>query len=100
PIDEMEKQLTPCLRERQVAELVEDREIDSHQTVDGAALMAELRLGFEPVGKVDGVEEARLAGPDDGSRDGDGNVALPHAGSADCACPRGRLRSRVEQPAR
>src|SRR6516225_2019724 len=66
PADQVEQQLAARLRKGEVAELVDDDEIDPHQPVGSATLAVELRLALEFVGKIDGIEEARLlAGPDD-----------------------------------
>src|SRR5689334_11298219 len=82
--DQVEQQLATRLCKRQVAELVEDHEIDPHQPVGDAALTVELSLGFELVGEVDGVEKAcLLTGSDDIPRNGYGDVRLPRAGSTD-----------------
>jgi hypothetical protein len=80
----VEQQLTAGLRERQVAEFVEDDEMDASEAVGDAALTADLDLGLELVDEVDNVEEAGLAaGSDAAASDGYGDVALARAGAAD-----------------
>ncbi len=56
----MEEELAAGLRERQIAEFVEDDEIDAGEPVGDAALAAALDLGLELVDQVDDIEEARL----------------------------------------
>ena len=56
--DQVEQQLAAGLGERQVAELVEDDEVDTGEAVGDAALAANLDLGLELVDEVDDVEEA------------------------------------------
>src|SRR5262245_38528152 len=83
PADQVEQQLAARLRKGEIAELVDDDEIDPHQPVGRAPLAVELRLDLEFVGKIDGVEEARLlAGPDNAPCNAYRNVTLPRAGSA------------------
>jgi len=54
----MEQQLTAGLRERQVAEFVENQEVEPGQLVGDAALAAGAGLGFEAIDEVDGGVEA------------------------------------------
>ena len=56
--DEMEQQLPARQRERQIAELIEDDEIDPRQMIGDASRFTGAGLGLEPVDQIDGVEEA------------------------------------------
>jgi hypothetical protein len=55
--DEVEEQLAAGLSERQVAELVQDDEVEAAQMIGDAALAAGARSGVELVDEVDDVEE-------------------------------------------
>src|SRR5690554_4215857 len=82
--DQMEQQLAAGLGEGQVAELVEDDEVEAGEMIGDAALAAGAGLGLELVDEIDDVEEATAgAAADAGPCDGDGCVALAGAGSAD-----------------
>ena len=79
----MEQQLAAGLREGQVAELVEDDEVEAGEVIGDAALAAGAGLGFELVDEVDDIEEAAAGTASDaGAGDGDGGVRLARAGSA------------------
>jgi len=58
PADEMEQQLAAGLRERQIAEFVEDNEIPSGELIDEPALAVFPGFGLKPVDQVDNVEDA------------------------------------------
>ncbi len=80
----MEQQLPADLGERQVAELVEDHEVETGQEVGEASLTSSAALSLEAVDQVDGVEEAPArSGTDAASRDRDGQVRFAGTGSAD-----------------
>ncbi len=80
----MEEQLAAGLGEGQVAELVEDDEVEAGEVIGDAALAAGAGLGFELVDEVDDVEEAAAgAAADAGARDGDRGMRLARAGAAD-----------------
>ena len=69
----MKEELPAGLSERQIAELVEDDEVDAGELVGESARSAGLALGFEPVDEVDDVEETGLealaeTGPGDADR--------------------------------
>ena len=84
PADQVEQQLAAGLGEGQIAELIENEEIDAGEPVGDAAMAAELGFALQPVDQVDGIEEARLApGPDHAAGHADGNVALASPGAAD-----------------
>ena len=51
----MEQQLSPRLREGEIAELVENDEVEARQIIGEAPLTARSGLGLEP---VDGVKKA------------------------------------------
>ncbi len=80
----MEEQLAAGLGEGQVAELVEDDEVEAGEVIGDAALAAGTCLGFELVDEVDDVEEATAgAAADAGARDGNRGMRLARAGAAD-----------------
>ena len=77
----MEEQLPAGLGERQVAEFVEDDEVEAGEIIGDAALAAGAPLGLELVDEIDGGEEATArSGADAASRDGDGQMRLAGAG--------------------
>jgi hypothetical protein len=81
PADQMEEQLAAGLGEGQIAELVEDDEVEARQVVGQAPLAAGAGLALEPVDEVDGIEEAApRATADAGPGDGDGEMALAGPG--------------------
>jgi hypothetical protein len=72
----VEQQLAAREREWKIAELVEDKEVDTCQRVRGASGVAEFALHLELVREVDSVEEARLAPlADDAARKTDSDVS-------------------------
>ena len=97
PADQVEQQLATSLGERQIAELVEDDEVEATKMIGGAALAAGSRLGVELVSQIDAIEEAatRTArGPhailiawggaaNAGTGDADSQVRFARAGAAD-----------------
>ena len=84
----MEQQLAAALGERQVAEFVEDNEVDPAQGIGSAALTVDFDLGFEPVDQIDDIEEPRLAsGPDAVARNADRDVAFARAGRTSATMP-------------
>ena len=73
----MEQELAAGLGEGQIAELVQDDEVEAGEMIGDAALAAGAGLGLELVDEVDDVEEATpVAAADAGPRDGDGGVIL------------------------
>jgi len=54
----VEQQLSAGLSEGQIAELVEDDEVQTGKIIGEASLAASPPLGLEPVDEIDGVEEA------------------------------------------
>jgi len=82
----MEQQLPAGLGEREIAEFVEDDEVEAGQVVGDASLAAGSTFGLELIDEIDGGEEAPArSGADAASRDGDGQMRLAGAGSADQA---------------
>ena len=57
PADQMEQQLAASLGERQITELIQHDEVQAGQIVGQPSLPTGAGLRFEPVGKVDRVEE-------------------------------------------
>jgi len=56
--DQVEQQLPAGLGEGEIAEFVEDDEVEAREIVSEPPLTARSPLGFEPVDEIDGVEEA------------------------------------------
>jgi len=80
----MEQQLAAGLGEGQVAEFVDDDEVDPGELVDEGAGATVAQLALQAVDEVDRVEEADPATAVHGvGADGDGEVALAGAGAAD-----------------
>ena len=55
--DQVEQQLAARLRERQIAQFVEDDEVEAGEIVGKPTLAAGSALGFEAIDEIDGVEE-------------------------------------------
>ena len=73
PADQVEQELTAGLSERQIAEFIEDDEVDAGQLIGEPALPAVAALGLEPVDQIDDVVvPAAGAGADAASGNGDG----------------------------
>src|SRR5512144_1483053 len=84
PADEVEQQLAAGLGERQVADFVEDDEVEPAKAFGETSLMTGPSLGIEPVDQVDdGVEWATGALADTRSGDRHHQMALAGAGAAD-----------------
>ena len=72
------------LSEWQISEFVEDDEVHSGEVVGEPTLPSIAGLGLEPVDEIDHVVEPPAgAGPDAASGDGDGQMGLAGASSAD-----------------
>jgi hypothetical protein len=70
--DQMEQQLPAGLGEGQIAQFVEDDEVEADEIIGQPSLPAGARLAFQPVDQVDdGVEPATRAAADAGPGDGD-----------------------------
>jgi hypothetical protein len=80
----MEQQLPAGLGEGQIAQFVEDDEVEADEIVGEPALAAGSGFAFQAVDQVDdGVEPAAGAAADAGAGNGDGEMALAGAGAAD-----------------
>src|SRR5690606_35846520 len=80
----MEQQLPAGVREGEVAELVEDQEVEPAEEIGDTALAVGAGFGVELVDQVDDIEEpAAGAVADAGAGDGDGEVGLAGSGAAD-----------------
>jgi hypothetical protein len=80
----VEQELTAGLGERQIAEFVEDKKVQSREVIGEPALVPIAGLSLEPVDEIDdSVEPAAGAGPDAASGDGDRQMGLAGAGPAD-----------------
>ena len=80
----MEEELAVGLGEGQIAELVENREVHAGEVIGEPALPAAADLALQPIDEIgDIVEPAAGAGTNAASRDGDGEMRLAGAGSAD-----------------
>src|SRR5438552_19106501 len=84
PADEMEQKLAAGLRERKVAELIEDDEVQPGQMLGDTTLPSVTGFGLEPTDEVDHVVKPTSGtGSDAASGDGDGHMCLAGAGAAD-----------------
>ena len=80
--DEMEQQLAAGLREGEIAELVEDQEVEAAEQVCRAPLSVGTRFGIELVHEVHDIEEAPpFAAPDAGPCDAHGKVGFSGPGA-------------------
>ncbi|MCP1749137.1 hypothetical protein AB7M66_000062 [Bradyrhizobium japonicum] len=79
----MEQELTAGLRERQIAQLVEDDEVHAGQMLGEPSLPTVAGFGLEPVDEVDDVVEASSSAIADAtSGDGNGQVCFACTGAA------------------
>ena len=86
--DKMEQQLAARARERQIAEFVEDDEIEPGELGGECAGLANAGLLLEPGDEIDGVEVASTGtGANDAGGDGDGEVGLAGAGRSSFIMP-------------
>src|SRR5208337_3586105 len=73
PADEMEQQLTAGLGEGEIAEFIEDDEVEAGEIIGDPSLAAGAAFGLEPVDEIEGREEAPTrSSADAASRDSDG----------------------------
>ena len=80
----MEQPLSAGLREGEIAEFVEDHEVEAREVIGEPSLAACTALGLELIDEIDGGEEATARSSSDAaSRDGDGQMRLAGAGSTD-----------------
>jgi hypothetical protein len=86
--DQVEQQLPAGLGEGEIAEFIEDDEVEAGEIIGKASLAAGARLGLELVDEIDGGEEsAARPGADAASRDGDGQMRLACAGRGSDMAP-------------
>ena len=80
----MEEQLAAGLGKREIAEFVEDDEVEPGQVIGEAALAAGTGFTFQPINEVDdGVKAAPRAATDARAGDSDCKVAFAGAGPPD-----------------
>jgi hypothetical protein len=76
------------LGEGEIAEFIEDDEVEAGEIIGKASLAAGARLGLELVDEIDGCEEsAARPGADAASRDRDGQMRLAGAGRTSVILP-------------
>ena len=79
--DQVEQQLPARLREGEIAEFVEDHEVEACEIIGKPCLAACTTLGLELIDEIDGCEEATARSRADAApRDGDGQMRLARAG--------------------
>jgi hypothetical protein len=84
----MEQQLPAGLGEGQIAQFVEDDEVEANEIIGQPSLTAGAGLAFQPVDQIDdGVEPATPAAADAGPGDGDGEMTLAGAGRSSVILP-------------
>ena len=72
------------LGEREIAEFIEDDDVEASEIVGDASLAAGSTFGLELIDEIDGSEEpAARTSADAAARDGDGQMRLACASSAD-----------------
>ena len=77
----MEQQLPAGLGEGQIAQFVEDGEVETGEIIGQPPLTAGAGLALQPVDQIDdGVEAAPGSAADAGAGDGDSEMALAGAG--------------------
>src|ERR1700733_13693360 len=82
--DQMEQGLSARLGKWQIAELIEDDEVEAGEIIGEASLATGSSFGLESVDQIDGVEKpAARAGPDTTTRDRHRQMRLAGAGPAD-----------------
>ena len=80
----MEEQLPASLGEGQIAEFIEDDEVEPSEVVGDPALLAATMLGLQAIDQIDNVVEAAArAVADQGAGNGDGQMRLAGSGAAD-----------------
>ncbi|MGF6175094.1 hypothetical protein ABIE33_003402 [Ensifer sp. 4252] len=58
PADQMEQELAACLRKWQIAEFVENDEVESIEIIDWPPLLAAMCLRFQADDQIDDIEES------------------------------------------
>ncbi len=82
--DQMEQELSACLGEWQVSQLIEDQEIETGDQIGGPALPVCARLGIQLVDQIDDIEEPSPGSVADTSPDdADGQMGFAGSGSPD-----------------
>jgi len=82
--DQIEQQLPAGLGEGEIAEFIEHDEVFADEIFRDPSLPSAARFGLEPIDEIDGVvEAATFAGANAITGDGDGQMCLSGAGSAD-----------------
>ena len=77
----MEQELSARLGERQIAEFIEDDEVEPCKVIGKPSLAARPSFGLEPVDQIDSVEEpAARSGTDTAARDRHRQMRLAGAG--------------------
>jgi hypothetical protein len=80
----VEQQLSAGLGERQIAEFIENDEVEAGEIVGDASLATGSALGLELIDEINCGEEAPTRSrPDAAARDGDGQMGLAGSGSTD-----------------
>jgi hypothetical protein len=80
----VEQQLPAGLGEGEISEFVEDDEVEAREIIGEPSLAASAAFGLELIDEIDGGEEATArSGADAASRDGDCQMRLARACSAD-----------------
>jgi hypothetical protein len=80
----MEQQLANGLGEGQIAEFIEQHDVEAAEIVGHASLLASLGLAFQLVDKINHIEEASAQpSPDAGAGDGNSQMGLARARAAD-----------------
>src|SRR5277367_923652 len=80
----MEQQLPAGLGEREIAEFIEDDDVEASEIIGDASLASGPIFGLELIDEIDGGKEAPARSSADATpRDGDGQMRLACACSAD-----------------
>src|SRR5271155_4954955 len=79
----MEQQLAAGLGEREIAEFVEDDDVEASEIVGDASLASGSSFGLELIDEIDGSEEAPARSSADATpRDADGQMRFAGSGSS------------------
>src|SRR6516164_4618665 len=93
--NQMEQKLSASLGERQIAEFIEDDEVEAREIIGEARLATRPSFGLEPIDKIDGVEEpATRSGADATARDRHRQMRLAGAARGRDMVPDTRGRTR------
>ena len=84
PADQVEQELAAGLGEGQIAEFVEDDEVEAGEIIGEPPLPSGAGLRLEPIDEIDGRKEAAArTGADAGAGDGDRQMRLARSRTAD-----------------